>query len=102
VNQQNLAEECDGIVDILGYPGDYTSRDVRNMHPSSALVNGDMIHDVEALFPKRELLITHGSVNHGGHLPRYAVSTVKGMSGGPLIMNGKVIGNLDSGSLLTI
>jgi hypothetical protein len=94
VRQQILPAECDGVVDILGYPGDYSARDVKKMHPSyaSGLVRGDMVHDVEALFPKRELVITHGSVNSGGKLPRYRVSTVKGMSGGPVIMNGKVIG----------
>jgi len=82
------------MVDILGYPGDYTSRDVRKMHPSSGLVDSRMIHDVEALFPKRELVITHGSVTHGGHSPWYQVSTVKGMSGGPVLMDGKVIGKV--------
>lgn len=94
VKQQVLPAECDGAVDILGYPGDYSARYVREMHPASQLVDGNMIHDVEALFPKRELVITHGSVNQGGHLPQYQVSTVRGMSGGPVIMNGKVIGIL--------
>jgi hypothetical protein len=92
VKQQILPPECDGVVDILGYPGDYSARDVRRMHPLSQLVDANMINDVEALFPKRELVITHGSVNHGGNLPQYQVSTLKGMSGGPVIMNGNVIG----------
>jgi hypothetical protein len=107
VEQQILAEECDATVDILGYPGSYTSRDVQGMRDiqkidvSSELVDS-MNDDVCALFPKCSLVITHGSVTHGGDLPCYAVSTVGGMSGGPLIMNGKAIGNfLNQRSFLT-
>jgi hypothetical protein len=92
VKQLILPCECDGVVDVLGYPGDYSARDVMKMHPLSGEVDGDMIHDVETLFPKRQLVITHGSINIGGIRPCYRVSTVKGMSGGPVIMNGKVIG----------
>jgi hypothetical protein len=92
VKQQILPRDCDGVVDILGYPGDYSAREVKNMHPLSGSVNGAMVHEVQTLFPKRELVITHGSINIGGNRPHYRVSTVKGMSGGPVIMNGKVIG----------
>lgn len=92
VKQPCLPYECDGIVDIVAYTGAYSPTDVWRTHPSPGFVNADTVHDIEALFPKRELVITHGSITHGGHLPWYAVSTVIGMSGGPVIMSGKVIG----------
>jgi hypothetical protein len=52
-----------------------------------------MIQAVEQLFPKLQLVITHGSVSDGGNLPGYTASIVQGMSGGALLMNGKAIGN---------
>jgi hypothetical protein len=94
VSQQPLPAECHGsIVDILGYPGAYTPRQIKNMHPSEN-VPFDLVCDVEALFPRRELVISHGMVETGGEKPQYRVSTVIGMSGGPVLVDGKVIGSL--------
>ena len=39
------------------------------------------------------LVVTHGPVNSGGMMPTYRLSTVRGMSGSPVILNGKVVGN---------
>lgn len=79
-------------VDVIGYPGDYSSREVMRMHPLQDLVTGRMVHDVEALFPKCELVITHGSMIFGGIQPCYRLSTVMGMSGAPVVLNGNVVG----------
>lgn len=101
VTQQILPRECDGVVDVLGYPGEYSAREVMKMHPVPEQVNNDMVDDVHTLFPKRELIITHGSIKIGGNQPHYRVSTVKGMSGGPVLMKGKVIGNFFSTPTVT-
>jgi len=82
--------DVDDLVDVVGYPGLYSERDVRNMHPG--LIDGDIVDDVFELFPKSRLVITHGLVVLGGFMPRYRVSTVSGMSGSPVIVNGKVRG----------
>jgi len=92
ISQQPLPAECHGIiVDILGYPGVYSHRSVKNMHPSKH-VSADLVHDVETLFPRRELVISHGMIETGGDKPEYRVSTILGMSGGPVLVDGKVIG----------
>ena len=92
VKQESLDDDCHYPVDILGYPAAYTDKQVQRMHPSEELVDGDMIHDIEALFPKRQLVITHGSIISGGNHPVYQLSTVGGMSGAPVVLNGNVIG----------
>lgn len=56
-------------------------------------INGDLLDDVFALFPKSQLVITHGPVVLGGIMPTYRLSTVSGMSGSPVIVNGKARGN---------
>src|SRR5579859_4400024 len=37
-------------VDVIGYPGLYTEKQVLHMHPSEHLVDRHMVHDVETLF----------------------------------------------------
>src|SRR5436190_23207754 len=54
----------------------------------------DGVNEVETLFPKRELIITHGPVVLGGIMPTYRLSTVGGMSGSPVLLDGAVIGNV--------
>lgn len=56
-------------------------------------IDGDLLDDVFALFPKSQLVITHGPLVLGGIMPTYRVSTVSGMSGSPVIINGKVRGH---------
>ena len=74
------------------YLGMYTEKQVLHMHSSEDLVDRHMVRDVEALFPKHELVITHGSVLFGGICPCYRLSTVVGISGAPVVLNGKAIG----------
>lgn len=80
----------DDLVDIVGYPGVYSEHYVQSMHHGP--IDGELVDDVFALFPKSQLVVTHGPVVLGGIMPTYRVSSVSGMSGSPVIMNGKVKG----------
>ena len=80
----------DDFVDIIGYPGIYNERYIQSMHHGA--IDGDLLDDVFSLFPKSQLVITYGPVVLGGIMPTYRVSTVSGMSGSPVIVNGKVRG----------
>lgn len=80
----------DDRVDVIGYPGYYTGRYVRRMHTGH--VDRNAITAVEELFPKCELVVSHGSVDFGGNMPTYFLSTVVGMSGSPVIKSGQVVG----------
>src|SRR5205085_3213449 len=91
IEQQKFVADADAV-DVISYPGMYTEKQVLHMHPFEDLVDCHMVHDVEALFPKCELVITHGSVLFGGIRACYRLSTVVGMSGAPVVLNGKVIG----------
>ena len=77
-------------VDVVGYPGMYDERYVLSMYPD--LLDEDSMDDVFALFPKRRLVVTHGPVVLGGIMPTYQLSTIAGMSGSPVILNGKAKG----------
>ena len=83
-------------MDVVGYTGMYTARYVRNMnhaaHRDSVAAHRDRVNNVEALFPKRELIITHGPLVLRGIMPTYRASTITGMSGSPVLVNGDVIG----------
>src|SRR5579862_5380611 len=48
--------------------------------------------DIEDLFPRYVLTITHGTVIRGGNSPSYCVNTIAGRSGSPIVVNGKVVG----------
>jgi V8-like Glu-specific endopeptidase len=78
-------------IDIIGYPGPYTHHHIQRMQPPD-VVNADQIHDVQELFPQRRLLVSHGTLVSGGDNPSYKVSTIWGMSGAPVLLNGTVIG----------
>jgi hypothetical protein len=89
VHHCNLNSEDLQSVDVVGYTGMYTARYVRNMNHAT---HRDGVNDVETLFPKRELIITHGPIVLGGIMPTYRLSTVGGMSGSPVLLNGAAIG----------
>lgn len=89
-------------IDIIGYPGAYTDKQIQRMHPVEDLVGDELISDVQQLFPKRQLIVTHGMLVSGGKHPAYNVSTVGGMSGAPVLLNGHVIGIILASIILTI
>lgn len=78
-------------LDVIGYPGDYTDRHIKKMH-EGRIEGRQGVREVTDLFPKCELIVSHGSADTGGHLPRYLLSTVPGMSGAPVLIDGKAIG----------
>lgn len=79
-------------VDVVGYPGHYSDRYVQKMHPAES-VDRDAIEDFTGLFPRCELIVSHGTVESSGNRPTYNLSTVIGMSGSPVLISGKVTGN---------
>jgi len=78
-------------VDVMGYPGDFPNRYVLRMH--GGRVTRETVNDVGDLFPKCELIVSHGNIESGGSIPTYNLSTVVGMSGSPVLKSGEVIGN---------
>ena len=46
----------DNPVDGVGYPGQYSKRDVWNIYPS--LIDRDIVNDVSELFPQSRLVVT--------------------------------------------
>ena len=78
-------------VDLIGYPGSYSPQYVTQTQGVGALGKSEL-QDVGELLPISELTITHGSVIRGGKTPTYRVSTIGGMSGSPVVVNGKVVG----------
>jgi Trypsin-like peptidase domain len=77
-------------VDVIGYPGRYDERYIQRMHGGA--IDRDAIRAVTELFPKCELIVSHGLVDSDGNMPTYYLSTVVGMSGSPVIISGGVVG----------
>lgn len=94
IEQHRFVPDVD-TVDVVGYPSILTTRQIQHMHPCEDLVELNMVEDVETLFPRRELIVTHGSVIFGGIQPSYRLSTVPGLSGAAVLLNGNVIGNIN-------
>jgi hypothetical protein len=90
VRYLSLTSEDQQSVDVIGYTGSYNERYVRTMNRKA---HDEDVDDLEALFPRRQLIISHGPVVVGGIMPKYRVSTVIGMSGSAVVVNGAVIGN---------
>jgi hypothetical protein len=80
----------DDTVDVVGYPGRYDEVYIHGMHRGA--LDRDAVKDVTDLFPKCELIVSHGNVHLGGNTPTYYLSTVIGMSGSPVVKEGKVVG----------
>jgi hypothetical protein len=78
-------------VDLVGYPGSYSSQYVAKTQELPLLGKSEY-RDIEELLPSHELTITHGTVILGGKTCTYRVSTIGGMSGSPVVVNGKVVG----------
>ena len=79
-------------VDVIGYPGHYGDHYISEMHGGNT--DRKEIQDVGELFRRCELTVSYGSVvDTGGNMPMYQVSTVVGMSGSPVVVAGKVVGN---------
>ena len=82
-----------GIVDIVGYPGEKTLLWLHKNHPDLLnLVDGTTRS--EAMLPTRRLVVTRGVVEECcGDMTSYKVSTCPGLSGSCVIYQGKVHGS---------
>jgi len=83
--------ENDSLVDIVGYPGLYNIDNLRKMFKGTP-IDSEHERSAKELLPPRDLTISHGIVVESGDKPAYKVTTVGGMSGSPVIVDGKAVG----------
>lgn len=81
-------------VDILGYPGAYGPEYVIRTHDEAVSANPTENRKVSELLPTCTLTVSHGPVLTGVPRPAYRLSTIAGMSGSPVIVDGKAAGTL--------
>lgn len=82
-------------VDLVGYPAFYSPQYIRDTQDIGALDKSAVqsaVREIEELLPYCELTVTHGPIKRAGKMPTYRVSTIGGMSGSPVISEGKVVG----------
>ena len=80
-------------IDVMGYPGNYevslaTDPDI----PFPDVPRGKRFELANQILPRWQLAISYGSTLSNGDNPTYDLSTIGGMSGGPVLLNGRVIG----------
>ena len=85
-----------GSVDLIGYPGTYSTEYVARMMRQTG-ANRSALVGVPSLFPHCKLIISYGKVAEEGHRPTYHLSTVPGMSGSPIVLAGHVVGEIFNG-----
>lgn len=81
-------------VDLIGYPGLYGPQYVLKTQGENA-DSKDAYSEISELLPNCELTVSHGSVMNGFRdavMVSYRVSTIGGMSGSPVIVDGKAVG----------
>ena len=78
-------------VAVLGYPSQYNDQWISQQHPSiqDALA---AYHEALTLLPEDHLCVTYGDVTSVGEIQHYNISSAPGMSGGPVVYNGRVVG----------
>ena len=77
-------------VDLLGYPGRYDALYLKRIQNCDVSVEDE--REVMELLPRWELIVSDGEVIDVGANTTYKLSTIGGMSGGPVVMNGKAVG----------
>jgi V8-like Glu-specific endopeptidase len=88
IDKMTLTQDL--AVDLIGYPGMYTAN---HLAKTQNFVLSDIEEqDVHELLPRCELVLSHGKVLQHGALVSYKLSTTGGMSGGPVVVNGKAVG----------
>lgn len=82
-------------VDLIGYPGLYGPKYLVETQGETAN-SKQAISDISQLLPSCELTVSYGPVMRSNTrapmLMSYKVSTIGGMSGSPVVLNGKAIG----------
>jgi hypothetical protein len=101
IKPENVALKVDERVDVVGYPGLYSERYVREKHQYKK-INSTAVKEINEILPKCQLTVTHGPVVSTGNVPAYRVSTMGGMSGAPVIMNSVCVGNVNVPSELIV
>jgi hypothetical protein len=90
-------------VDLIGYPGLYSPQYLVETQGETANSKQAMT-DISQLLPRCELTVSHGPVMTSTirtpMLMPYKISTIAGMSGSPVILDGKVIGTYLPGAII--
>ena len=83
----------DALVNVLGYPAEYSDRSLAKEYgevvPDALFAGYD---EARKTLPKWTLVTSCGPVLTVGENLEYRLSTINGMSGGPVVYNGKVYG----------
>jgi hypothetical protein len=90
-------------IDLIGYPGLYGPQYVLDTQGKAAGGGKQALDDIADLLPTCELTVSYGPVMDNFRTPiftSYRVSTISGMSGSPVVLNGKVVGKAYSGGCL--
>jgi V8-like Glu-specific endopeptidase len=81
------------IVDVVGYPGTYTEDYIEDNYKQQVSDIQVAYKDAQSLLPQRTLSVSCGKLISGGDKPEYRLTTFGGMSGSPVVYQGKVVGN---------
>jgi V8-like Glu-specific endopeptidase len=92
VYDTNATPQVNDIVDVIGYPGNYDERWLENQHKHIIDDTDNLMTVATDILPKWRLSVTCGPFLEIGVEGTYHLSTCGGMSGGPVVYNGKVIG----------
>jgi hypothetical protein len=80
-------------VDVLGYPGNYTLKSLESEYKSDGIRDMATAFDTaKKILPQRTLIVSYGKCKTKGPNPTYDLSAIGGMSGGPVVRNGKAVG----------
>ena len=78
-------------IDIVGYPGPIVQEKLEEVQGFNLLPSD--LSKVATIFPPRQLIVSHGKIlEESSVTPRYKLSTTFGMSGSPVIFQGKAVG----------
>lgn len=88
----NLVYQKDAMLDIIGYPGNYDLILINRLHGNDVADVPAAYAEAKAILPKWKLTVTCGKFLSTGDNPEYSLSTIGGMSGGPVVYKGNVIG----------
>lgn len=80
-------------VDVIGYPGTYTEDYIEERYKQQVSDIQVAHKDAQSLLPQRTLSVSCGKLISGGDKPEYRLSTFGGMSGSPVVYQGKIVGN---------
>ena len=89
IRQDNARDE---LVYIIGYSGEYSMKSIEEKYESRAKSVKAAFQQALVALPPFELVASCGKLLSGGENPEHEVSTIAGMSGSPVVFEGKIIG----------